>query len=725
MPATWSDDIEGKTRADAFVPGRDFIHQSKYQVVHANQIGDATTPFGSSLASTKYTSDALSGDEELVSDVILSMNTFENDAGSSAYDFSGGAAYAACFDNTLTRTPRANCLTPDPLAGDADNGYDPVVLASISDVEAPTVPDANLYVADIKASRTECAPPCSVVFSAEDSNFSGMDEHDVFGRKLAFHWDFDTDEDRTYGHLYNQEYTYVDGDTAYEEGHAPLVTKTFLCDTGICEYTVRVRAQDIDGNYAETSQVITVSSEETHWGTQNTICVSNTLALTDDWTGYDKACPSGATKSNELVDSDSFEDKLILFKRGDVWADTNLVSNQSESNFKIGYFGDYADDRPEIDVIFIGVGDDQSNRNAYSDAALYSATSTDIIETYGWPENIYIEGIKTGTVSTPMSFEHIGLHDLDMDREAYDTGGIIALTRQRSLCFWSPEKIDCSLVPFAKGFYVSNVNIVGSKAAETNEVALNVAGIDCEMTNFFGITNTQMRKVGEHHIRLMGFYRLNVMRSKFQGQHYAGGKQKLTIRVCAASATGATLQLGQWETDPDVDYAVIHSDIGDPTDPANLKVEGGVVDGKVTRAVAEVRPDNGDFLHVSRYQVIHGNQIGDSTTPIGSRFGSTKYQTNAISGDEKLIWDVVLSANTFEDEIGLIEGDEGEEDYIGVLDTGDFGGGATYSTCVNNTLSGSTSIYCLSPDHEGGDPDLDYDASYIDPIGNITAPSTY
>lgn len=583
----------------------------------------------------------------------------------------------------------------------------PITDNPIDDEENPTLPEETGNTAVITASRSECASPCSVVFSAEDSEFEGMDEHDVFGRELAFHWDFDTDEDRTYGHLYNQTYTYVDADTAYEVGHAPLVTKTFLCETGTCEYTVRVRAQDAEGNYSDAKQVITVYSEDAYWGAENTICVSNTLDTSADWSGFDKDCPSGATKSNEMVYSDMFDGKLVLFKRGDVWSDTDLVTNQSESNYKIGYFGNDEDNRPEIDgYIYIGLGGDAS-KNDYS--ALYTYTSAELIEAVGWPENIYVDGIKTAIVSTPMSFEHIGLHDLDMDREAYDTGGYITVTRGREYCFWNPDKIDCSLVPFAKGLYISSVNIVGSTAAESNSVALNISGIGCDMTNFFGITDTQIRKVGEHNIRLMGFSRLNIMRSKFRGQHYASGKQKLTIRVCASSASSSTLQLGQWQTDEDVDLDVVFSDIGDPTDPANLKVQGGVVDGKVTRAVAEVRPGNGDYVHVSRYQVIHGNQIGDSSAPVGNYFGSTKYQTNAVSGDEPLISDVILSANTFEN-------DDGDT-------SGDFGGGASYAGCLNNSYTDSWSKYCMSPDYEAGDPDDGYAPYELDAINNVLAPT--
>jgi len=94
--------------------------------------------------------------------------------------------------------------------------------------------------AEIKPSRTECASPCTIVFSAENTRADGLDENQTWS-SLGYYWDFDTNENDTYGGLYQQNYTYVEGDTAYESGHVPLVSKTFLCNTGVCQYSIGLR----------------------------------------------------------------------------------------------------------------------------------------------------------------------------------------------------------------------------------------------------------------------------------------------------------------------------------------------------------------------------------------------------------------------------------------------------------------------------------------------------
>jgi len=260
-------------------------------------------------------------------------------------------------------------------------------------------------------------------------------------------------------------------------------------------------------------------------------------------------------------------------------------------------------------------------------------------------------------------------------------------------------------VPFGRELYISSGNIVGAREAERNENAVKIVGVGCDMTDFFGIVDTQIRKVGEHNIRLMGFSRLNIMRSKFRGQHYSGGKQKLTIRACVNSTSRSTLNAGRWQNAPDVDLERLYADIGDPSSQASAPY---VVNGRVTREIAAIR-SNGNFVKQSRYQVLHANQIGDASAPLGSRPGSTKYQTNALSGDEELFSDIILSENIFEN-------DRGSE-------SGDWGGGAGYTGCFNNTYTGDWSRNCLSPDPFAGDPDNNLRPFALDYIQNVRPPS--
>ena len=73
----------------------------------------------------------------------------------------------------------------------------------------------------IKASRTSCASPCTVVFSSDGTTAAGVDEYDVW-RTFSYYWDFDTGVGSNHASLYNQSYRHVSGDTSFEAGHVPM-----------------------------------------------------------------------------------------------------------------------------------------------------------------------------------------------------------------------------------------------------------------------------------------------------------------------------------------------------------------------------------------------------------------------------------------------------------------------------------------------------------------------
>ncbi len=598
-----------------------------------------------------------------------------------------------------------------PQDSNGDNDYLVTITAinaggsDSTDLIARVTDGSVIINTSIAASRTTCASPCPVVFSMENTTATGMDDHDVFGRELAFHWDFDTDESDTYGSLYDQTYTYTGGDTAYEVGHIPLVTKTFLCETGTCAYTVRVRAQDALGNFDDGSIVITVNSESAQWSLANTYCVSNTLNTVDDWTVYDKACPAGANKVSALPAADTMDGNLYLFRRGDVWG--NIASTQGESNFKMGYFGNDADPKPEFDTIYHGAAAVVPDSSNVATTTIFTFTNESTVDSEGWPENIYIDGLKVGLISSPMSHRQTTLHDLDMDREAYAEGGSITISRGHTYCVYNPESVPCTKVPFSKGYYISSVDIVGSTASESNANAVNIVSIGFDMTNYFGIVNSRVRKVGEHNLRVMGFYRFSIFHNLWRGQHYTGGKQKLTIRNGMSSASASELQDGGWQSHANFDYANRES----TTNFAD-------VDG-LTRQASVIAPEDpsnlNQFLHQSRFLVIARNQIGDNTALVATP-GSTKYQTNSLNGsgppngDNELQSDVVLVGNTFENDAGNT--------------SGDFGGGAAYSSCFDNTLTvQNLSIECMSPDPLAGDPLNGYEPPALVEITGVLAPT--
>ena len=233
-----------------------------------------------------------------------------------------------------------------------------------------------------------------------------------------------------------------------------------------------------------------------------------------------------------------------------------------------------------------------------------------------------------------MSSQHVTLHDLDLDRENHQIGGSISLTSGHTWCTDSPT-LSCDNVPFSKGTYISKIQAVGSEAAEINALALQVAGVGAEFTNWLGITDSYFRKVGEHNMRVQGWYRLNIMRSHWYGEHYSPGKAKVTPRV----GVDGHINVGDWKNDPRLPDTW-DDDIEGRTRADLLVGEG---DGSDDNA--------DDYVHQSRYLVISGNVFGsEEPIPENSTVGSIRVNLGTLSGDEELNSNMVFSNNTFYDQ---------------------------------------------------------------------------
>ncbi|EGG93293.1 RTX toxin [gamma proteobacterium IMCC1989] len=537
---------------------------------------------------------------------------------------------ATVVNGNIQYSPLADSLASDVIIYIVEDGDG---AQSQGQVMVSIVPEADGAVsAVINPSRTECASPCTVVFSADKTLAAGFDEHKVWSH-LSYYWDFDTDETDTYGHLYEQNYTYVDGDTAFEAGHVPMVTKTFLCDMGTCTYNVGMRAQNAQGEFGDAFETITVQSEAAAWSAANTVCVSNTLDVNSDWSLFDKACPVGATQQSTLPLPDEFDNTLVLLRRGDSFGSDDVYTTEEgnlilpiqigQSNYKVGHFGDVSDAFPDIQALIrTGIASYSQDNGAI--ASIDSLIDDADVAAHGWTSNGYFEGLRVLRFEFPESFNQMGLHDIDMDMENTVTGGNISFSGGIR-CTDHPDSLSCSNVPFPKGGYISKVNSVSGTASETNSGAiLNVSGIGCTMVNFTGIVDSQFRKAGEHNMRYMGWYRLNVMRSSFRGQHYTPGKSNVNPRGCA----NEVFTRGNWK------YSNIL--------PEHYQSD---IEGRTRNDTYSGVEDY--YIHTSRYQVINGNNIGDSSV-VGSRPGGLRYATSALDGDQEQSQDIIVTKNIFE-----------------------------------------------------------------------------
>jgi hypothetical protein len=81
--------------------------------------------------------------------------------------------------------------TGNSVGSGIDKGVLQLLLLSDDNIN-----NGSVVVAAINPSRTSCASPCTVVFSADGTTAKGLDSHGVWSQ-LSYYWDFDTDETDT------------------------------------------------------------------------------------------------------------------------------------------------------------------------------------------------------------------------------------------------------------------------------------------------------------------------------------------------------------------------------------------------------------------------------------------------------------------------------------------------------------------------------------------------
>lgn len=534
------------------------------------------------------------------------------------------------------------------------NAYDQVIKDIIAKAEQPIVSNGTVQ-ASLVASRNSCVSPCTVVFSAVDTEAEGLDEHEIWHR-LIYRFDFYDMPEANFA---------LSGKPEHYEVGGPMATRTLLCETGTCQHRVGLRVQNEHGDFDDTYTTITVNSESTQFALADTICVSNTLDPNISWDAFDKDCPVGAVQQSNFPLPDDYEGKLVLAKRGDVF-DRNVYPRMGQSNFKLGYFGDSVDARPEIGGT-LGIGPAGIASPLDNPGAASTVVFDDNIVTYGWTKNVVVEGFRVGRVSYPLSYEHIGIHDMDLDQEfSLDPEGSLELVTNAQFCH-RDIRLDCSNVPFPKGAYISDTKIIGSQVNANVEpnppLALNIVDVPCGMVVYTGIVGTSMGNAGEHNFRHMGWWKANISHSNILGNHKAGGKSGLTIRPCG-DAFALEDFTGKYLLDP----------------------EGRTRDDADTGSY--VGDNNDDYSHLSRYYLVQNNTFGTTEVKEGDKEEQFGMAVSTIANRDHYMQDILASRNVFVYNTGDKD-INGVKDGLGAGNVGFVHG--SYLSCIGNTYADGNS----------------------------------
>lgn len=374
-----------------------------------------------------------------------------------------------------------------------------------------TIPDggrtdpASSVSAALTASRTECVSPCTVVFSAEGTTAEGLTTSEAW-RGLGYHFDFD-------GSRAGETHPYS-GEPADREIGGPLAAHTFECAEGQCRFEVGVRAQRPEGDFSDAFVTVTVDAATHRYAPADTVCVSPA--------GEFAGCPAGASQARALPAIGAYSGRRILLRRGETFS--AICLDYGERRVLIEPFGDPGAPRPEVADLSLGVDGSCGCRN------MSTARARELNAT-GWISDVTATGLRVANVSYGMAYEHLGVHDVDMDYEDQPAGGRFDVTSNTSRCERS-DTLDCAEVPFPVGAYVSSVDVVGSRASPPG---VNFAAYDCGLPAWVGIIDASARLASQHNLRFQGAYRVFIGHGRFLGDHFTNGKQKLTLRGCGVT----------------------------------------------------------------------------------------------------------------------------------------------------------------------------------------------
>ena len=186
---------DGNTAENVLAYTQEFINYAHDNDMIA--VLSTATPFASTSVDGTYWSTAKQAELDEYNNALLNLNNGENIRVINTYDLLDGDN-----DDALDEQYGSGDGVHLNSAGNQlyFETYDALIKSIIAEQEnsggdnnSDSGGNGNTLIqANIKASRTECASPCTVVFSAEDTQAEGLNEHQVFGQLLTFYWDFDT-----------------------------------------------------------------------------------------------------------------------------------------------------------------------------------------------------------------------------------------------------------------------------------------------------------------------------------------------------------------------------------------------------------------------------------------------------------------------------------------------------------------------------------------------------
>lgn len=394
----------------------------------------------------------------------------------------------------------------------------PVVVTQPTDESSSEL----FAIGDLKVSQEACTSPCSVMLSVEgivdpssDNTFAESGVHWDYGDEKADERDGKIKRGGNYflAQLAPDDLElepYKDGVTRQSDTNSPLGMHTYTCEgKDECTYYPGVVVMNKAGEWATKWAKIVVSSQETTFPGDKTVCVSSEA----NWEG----CPDGARQASRLPLLGSWESNTrYLLRRGESYA-ANCMQYDLNS-ITLSSFGDTALPRAEV-LGALEIGRDRSCNDPIPPSANFNNKY--------WVSDITIEGIRIDGISLGITYRNMTFHDLDMDFEDESSGGFIN-GASADACSQRNE-FTCDEIPTPYGMYITDSKLIGSR---TSPPGVNVAFMSSACVSFFGIIGSELQVAFEHNLRIECASRYLAQHNDVNGDHIGnrGRKHGITIR---------------------------------------------------------------------------------------------------------------------------------------------------------------------------------------------------
>jgi len=549
--------------------------------------GSASTGTGASYSWTQITG----------TPVVTILNHMEANASFIAPDIS--------TDTLLTFQ-----LTVTDDQGASDTAATQVTITSNPNAKSS---GGSVVINSLRASRTSCVSPCSVIFSADNvADVRSTTDNDWL--YLGYYWDYgDSGADASYGRFTTGADYHRGTDTSkayYVPGTlgasrqfdtSPLGMHTYICDSGTCAYPAGLAVRNDIGDWATDRAIITVTAQTDAYPGTQTVCVSSAA----DYVG----CPVGAQNVLALPTFGNWSnDTRYLIHGGETHDISGSCIEFDSQNILIDSYGGGQ-------AILLGgfaIGADSACNDAVPNDAKVASYSN-----FYWVSDITVANVRIQSIKLNSSFRNIGFHNLDMDFRNDASGGGIQ-TSSTDYCT-SGADLTCANVPLPYGVYISESNLVGST---TSPPKVNVGFWTSSGVSYVGMIGNSLDTADEHNARFEGTSRNVAIHNSFFGDHIgiAGNKHKITVRPEGYLNADMLNQMRVPTTNKadfyDSRYVYVGDNyFGDPDSVNNA-------------AVVTIAPTNARAVEVIRWGVVDSNVVDLN----GGTGGGTSAYDAALSG---------------------------------------------------------------------------------------------